>query len=140
LRKPEGVTRNTCSKIDVIGLSQHQDQRGLEPRHDGMVRNQSATGGALDVATPIKIPGHLPRVKGLLGWRLPLNPYLCIAAGTIAGFPRDSRMLGQSLRESAVRGKQIKFQSESLTAAFCLGVVIAGVSTLIGIGLVIVFA
>jgi hypothetical protein len=39
-----------------------------------------------------------------------------------------------------VRGKQIKFQSERLTAAVCLGVAIAGVSTLIGIGLIIVFA
>jgi hypothetical protein len=42
--------------------------------------------------------------------------------------------------KSAVRRKQIKFQSESLTAALCLGVAIAGVSTLIGIGLIIVFA
>jgi hypothetical protein len=79
-------------------------------------------------------------VKGRLGWRLSLNRFLCIAAGTIAGFPRDSWRLGQSRRESAVRRKQIKFQSESLTAALCLGVAIAGVSTLIGIGLIIVFA
>jgi hypothetical protein len=79
-------------------------------------------------------------VKSRLGWRLSLNRFLCIAAGTIAGFPRDSRRLGQSRRESAVRRKQIKFQSESLTAALCLGVAIAGVSTLIGIGLIIVFA
>src|SRR3979490_1264501 len=64
----------------------------------------------------------------------PLNRFLCIAAGTIAGFPRDSWGSGQSRRENAVRGKQIKFQSESLTAALCLGVAIAGVSTLIGIG------
>jgi hypothetical protein len=39
-----------------------------------------------------------------------------------------------------VRGKQIKYQFESLTPALCLGAAIAGVSTLIGIGLVIVFA
>jgi hypothetical protein len=79
-------------------------------------------------------------VKGRLCWRPSLNRFLCIAAGTIAGFPRDSWRLGQSRRESAVRRKQIKFQSESLTAALCLGVAIAGVSTLIGIGLIIVFA
>ena len=79
-------------------------------------------------------------VKGRLGWRLSLNRFLCIAAGTIAAFPRDSWRSGQSRRESAVRRKQIKFQSESLTAALCLGVAIAGVSTLIGIGLIIVFA
>jgi hypothetical protein len=36
--------------------------------------------------------------------------------------------LAQSHRESAVRGKQIKFQSESVTADLCLGVAIAGVS------------
>jgi hypothetical protein len=79
-------------------------------------------------------------VKGRLGWRLPLNRFLYIAAGTIAGFPRDSCRLGQSRRESAVRRKQIKFQPESLTAALCLGVAIAGVGTLIGIGLIVVFA
>jgi hypothetical protein len=39
-----------------------------------------------------------------------------------------------------VRGKQIKFQSESVMAGLCLGVAIAGVNTLIGIGLIIVFA
>jgi hypothetical protein len=39
-----------------------------------------------------------------------------------------------------VSGEQIKFQSESLRAAVCLGVAIAGVSTLIGLGLIIVFA
>ena len=37
-------------------------------------------------------------------------------------------------------GKQIRFQYESLTAELCLGIAVAGVSTLIGIGLVIVFA
>jgi hypothetical protein len=79
-------------------------------------------------------------VKGRLCWRPSLNRFLCIAAGTITAFPRDSWRLGQSRRESAVSRKQIKFQSESLTAALCLGVAIAGVSTLIGIGLIIVFA
>ena len=36
--------------------------------------------------------------------------------------------------------KQIKFKSESFTADLCLGVAIAGVNTLIVIGLFIVFA
>ena len=80
------------------------------------------------------------KVKGRLGWRLPLNLLLCIVAGTIAGFPRDSWRLGQSRRERAVRWKQIKFQSESLPADLCLGVAIAGVNTLIVIGLFIVFS
>jgi hypothetical protein len=39
-----------------------------------------------------------------------------------------------------VRGKQTSFQSEELTAELCLGVAIAGVNTLLGIGLIIVFA
>jgi hypothetical protein len=60
-----------------------------------------------------------------------LNLFLCIAAGTIAGFPRE--------RESAVRRKQIKFQSESVMADVCLGVTVAGLYTLVGMGLVIVF-
>jgi hypothetical protein len=40
--------------------------------------------------------------------------------------------LKQSRRESAVRGKRIKFQSECITADLCPGVAIAGVNTLIG--------
>ena len=36
--------------------------------------------------------------------------------------------------------KRIQFQSESLPADICLGVAIAGLNTLIAIGLVIVFA
>jgi hypothetical protein len=39
-----------------------------------------------------------------------------------------------------VRRKQIELQSESIMADLCLGVAIAGVNTLIGIGLIIVFA
>ena len=39
-----------------------------------------------------------------------------------------------------MRGNQIKFQSESIRADLCLGVAIAGVNALIGIGLIIVFA
>jgi hypothetical protein len=38
-----------------------------------------------------------------------------------------------------VRGKQIKFQSESVMADVCLGVTVAGLYTLVGIGLAIVF-
>jgi hypothetical protein len=36
-------------------------------------------------------------------------------------------------------GKQIKFQSESVMADVCLGVTIAGLYTLVGMGLTIVF-
>ena len=74
-----------------------------------------------------------------LSWRFRLNLFLCIAAGTIAGFPRESLGLGQWRRESAVRGKQIKFQSESVMADVCLGVTVAGLYALVGMGLTIVF-
>jgi hypothetical protein len=47
--------------------------------------------------------------------------------------------VGQSRGENAVRGKQTKFQSESIRADLCLGVAIAGINILIGIGLIIVF-
>ena len=40
---------------------------------------------------------------------------------------------------NAVRGKQAKFQSESIRADLFLGVAIAGINILIGIGLIIVF-
>jgi len=49
-------------------------------------------------------------------------------------------LLDAHTARKAVLGKQIKFQSESLTADLCLGVAIAGVNTLIVIGLFIVFA
>jgi hypothetical protein len=61
-----------------------------------------------------------------------LKSILWVAAGTITGLPRESLGLKQSRRESAVRGKPIKFQSESITADLCLGVAIAGINTLIG--------
>ena len=72
----------------------------------------------------------------------PFEFILSIAAGTIAAAPRKSLGLGTiaSRRESAVGGKQINFQSESVMADLCLGVAIAGVNTRIGIGLIIVFA
>jgi hypothetical protein len=41
---------------------------------------------------------------------------------------------------SAVSDRHPTFQSEELTADFCLGVAIAGVNTLIGIALIIAFA
>jgi hypothetical protein len=41
---------------------------------------------------------------------------------------------------NAVLRKQIRLQSESIVAAVCLGLMIAGVNTLIVIGLFIVFA
>jgi hypothetical protein len=39
-----------------------------------------------------------------------------------------------------VGGKQIKFKSENVMADLCLGAAIAGVTTLIGVGLILVFA
>ena len=42
-------------------------------------------------------------------------------------------------RESAVRGKQIKFQFESVMADVFLGVTVAGLYPLVGMGLPIVF-
>ena len=68
-----------------------------------------------------------------------LKSFLSIAVGAIAGFPRESLGVGQSRGENAVRGKQTKFQSESIRADLCLGVAIAGINILIGIGLIIVF-
>jgi hypothetical protein len=53
--------------------------------------------------------------------------------------PRESLELGQWHRECAMRGKQIKFQSESVMADVYLGVTVAGLYTLVGMGLIIVF-
>jgi hypothetical protein len=68
-----------------------------------------------------------------------IKSILRIAAGTIAGFPRESLKLGQWHRECAMRGKQIKFQSDSVMADVYLGVTVAGLYTLVGMGLIIVF-
>jgi hypothetical protein len=67
-----------------------------------------------------------------------LKSFLSIAVGTIAGFPRELGV-GRSRGENAVGGKQTKLQSESIRADLCLGVAIAGINILIGIGLIIVF-
>jgi hypothetical protein len=64
---------------------------------------------------------------------------LYIAAGTIAGFPRESLGMGQSRGKNAMRRKKTKLQSESIRADLCLGVAIAGINILIGIGLITVF-
>ena len=42
--------------------------------------------------------------------------------------------------EKCVFRRQIKRRSDSIAADICLGVAIAGVNTLIGIGLILVFA
>jgi hypothetical protein len=68
-----------------------------------------------------------------------LRSFLSIAVGTIAGFPCESLGVEQSRGGNAVRGKQTQFQSESIRADLCLGVAIAGINILIGIGLIIVF-
>ena len=68
-----------------------------------------------------------------------IKSILRIAAGTIAGFLRESLELGQWHRECAMRGKQIKFQSDSVMADVYLGVTVAGLYTLVGMGLIIVF-
>ena len=65
--------------------------------------------------------------------------FLYIAVGTIAAFPRESLGVGQWRRENAVRRKQIKFQSESVMADVCLGITVAGLYILVGMGLIIVF-
>jgi hypothetical protein len=64
----------------------------------------------------------MAKLVSRLGWRFPLKSILWVAAGTITGLPRESLGLKQSRRERAVRGKPIKFQSESITADLCLGV------------------
>jgi hypothetical protein len=55
------------------------------------------------------------------------------------GSPRESWGLRQWRRENAMRGKLIKFQSESVMAYVCLGVTVASLYTLVGMGLIIVF-
>jgi hypothetical protein len=57
----------------------------------------------------------------------------------IVGFPRESSRRGQSHQESAVRGKQIEFQPESVMTDVYLGVTVAGLYTLVGMGLIILF-
>jgi hypothetical protein len=47
--------------------------------------------------------------------------------------------MGQWHGKSAVHRKQIKFQSENVMADVCLGVTVAGLYTLVGMGLIIVF-
>jgi hypothetical protein len=68
-----------------------------------------------------------------------LKSFFSIAFGTIAGCRRESLGVRQSRGKNAVRGKQTKFQSESIRADLCLAVAIAGINILIGIGLIIVF-
>jgi hypothetical protein len=44
--------------------------------------------------------------------------------------------MGQSRGKNAMRRKKTKLQSESIRADLCLGVAIAGINILIGIGLI----
>jgi hypothetical protein len=60
--------------------------------------------------------------------------------GTICRFPLDIIQAGKTAWKNAVFRKRIKLPSESIPADICLGVAIAGVNTLIGIGLILVFA
>lgn len=78
-------------------------------------------------------PSKSPRLA------VPLEIYFVGCSRNDYRVARESLGLKQSRRESAVRGKPIKFQSESITADLCLGVAIAGINILIGIGLIIVF-
>ena len=49
-------------------------------------------------------------------------------------------LLGRtSVGRSAVRGREIKLQPESVMADICLGVTVAGLYALVGIGLIVVF-
>jgi len=64
---------------------------------------------------------------------------LYITVGTISGLPRDASG-GVIAWENAMLRKHLKFQSENIPADLYLGTVIAGVSALIGIALIIVFA
>jgi hypothetical protein len=68
----------------------------------------------------------------------PLSTLLHIRAGTNSPLPR-----GQSGRPFCIGKRSVrqpfKFQSESIPADVCLGVLIAGVNVLIGIALIIAF-
>ena len=69
--------------------------------------------------------------------QIPLSTLLYISPGTIPRLPRDP--IGLELRgESAVLGRQ-KLQPESVMADVCLGITVAGLYTLVGMGLIIVF-
>lgn len=48
--------------------------------------------------------------------------------------------MSQSQWEARVDGNQANLRSESMAADLCLGAIIAGVNTLMGIGLIIAFA
>jgi len=60
--------------------------------------------------------------------------------GTIPRFLLDVFGQEKTAWKNAVFRRQIRLQSESIAADICLGVAIAGVNTLIGIGLILVFA
>jgi hypothetical protein len=99
-------------------------------------------GSAESSATPSRVISISNSIAGFfaaVALETSLNLFLRIAAGTIAGFPRESLELGQWHRECAMRGKQIKFQSDSVMANVYLGVTVAGLYTLVGMGLIIVF-
>ena len=81
-----------------------------------------------------RVPGNSGRRRarqryslgGCWSWRLPLNLFLCIAAGTKSRFPRDLFWVGQ-LHEGAVMG------------GLYLGIAVTGVNALVAMGLVIAF-
>ena len=59
-------------------------------------------------------------------------------AGTIARFPRDVIGLEITWR-SAVLGRETKFQPERVMADLYLGVAVAGLYTLVGMGIILAF-
>jgi hypothetical protein len=64
---------------------------------------------------------------------------LCFPAGTNPRLPRDVCKADKKHWETAVPGKQHKFQSENVLGGLYLGIAFTGVNALIATGLVIAF-
>jgi hypothetical protein len=79
----------------------------------------------------------LPEVNGFGTPSAPVQNRSMIAVGTMR---LPSPVAVTSSPRTRLLREQIKFKSDSLTADLCLGVAIAGVNTLIGIGLFVVVA
>ncbi|SRR5258706_9829044 len=121
---PSMVSRSSCSK-------------GILAAHVSPTLSSEANSSRVSVCNSESMIRVWPfSVIGV--WSI-LLILLYIAVGTIAAFPRESLGVGQWRRENAVRRKQIKFQSESVMADVCLGITVAGLYILVGMGLIIVF-
>ena len=70
---------------------------------------------------------------------LPSSSLLYFSAGTNPCLPRDVYKADKKHRETAMPGKQQKFQAENVMGGLYLGLAFTGVNALIAMGLVIAF-